>query len=98
MSGRQLVRGVVALLAALGAASAATAGNYDTGATDTSIKLGQTMPYSDPAPGYAPTKTPHLADGQWNARGTRRLDHRRDAANAVWRRMACTSGVGGPDR
>jgi len=53
MSGRQLVRGVVALLAALGAASAATAGNYDTGATDTSIKLGQTMPYSGPASAYS---------------------------------------------
>jgi len=53
MPGRQLVRGVVALLAALGAASAATAGNYDTGATDTSIKLGQTMPYSGPASAYS---------------------------------------------
>ncbi|MEY9636335.1 ABC-type branched-subunit amino acid transport system substrate-binding protein [Bradyrhizobium japonicum] len=53
MPGRQLVRGVVALLAALGAASAAMAGNYDTGATDTSIKLGQTMPYSGPASAYS---------------------------------------------
>ncbi|WP_166082163.1 ABC transporter substrate-binding protein [Bradyrhizobium barranii] len=53
MPGRQLVRGVVALLAALGAASAAAAGNYDTGATDTSIKLGQTMPYSGPASAYS---------------------------------------------
>src|SRR4029078_13551181 len=53
VSGRQLVRGAVALIAALGAASAATAGNYDTGATDTSIKLGQTIPYSGPASAYS---------------------------------------------
>jgi len=33
--------------------SAAFAGNYDTGATDTSIKLGQTMPYSGPASAYS---------------------------------------------
>src|SRR6476661_13317 len=53
MSGRQLVRGVVALLGVLGAASTARAGNYDTGATDTGIKLGQTMPYSGPASAYS---------------------------------------------
>ena len=53
MPGKQLVRGAVALFAALGAASAATAGNYDTGATDTCIKLGQTMPYSGPASAYS---------------------------------------------
>ena len=53
MSGRQLVRGVVALLAALGATSAAMAGNYDTGATDPGSKLGQTMPYSGPASAYS---------------------------------------------
>ena len=29
------------------------AGNYDTGATDTGIKLGQTMPYSGPASAYS---------------------------------------------
>ena len=49
----RFVRGAVALLAVLGAASAAVAGNYDTGATDTTIKLGQTMPYSGPASAYS---------------------------------------------
>src|SRR5258708_34200417 len=55
MPGKQFrfIRGAVALLAVLGAASAATAGNYDTGATDTGIKLGQTMPYSGPASAYS---------------------------------------------
>jgi ABC-type branched-subunit amino acid transport system substrate-binding protein len=39
----------------LGMASpAGAAGNYDTGATDTSIKLGQTFPYSGPASGATP--------------------------------------------
>lgn len=49
----KFIGGAVALLAVLGAASAATAGNYDTGATDTGIKLGQTMPYSGPASAYS---------------------------------------------
>lgn len=49
----RLVRGAVVLLAALSAASAAVAGTYDTGATDTTIKLGQTMPYSGPASAYS---------------------------------------------
>ncbi|MCK1739459.1 ABC transporter substrate-binding protein [Bradyrhizobium sp. 139] len=53
MPGKQLIHGAVALLAVLGAASAAIAGTYDTGATDTSIKLGQTMPYSGPASAYS---------------------------------------------
>ena len=53
MSGKRLVRGAVALLVALGAGSAATAENYDTGATATAIKLGQTMPYSGPASAYS---------------------------------------------
>ncbi|MET4389131.1 branched-chain amino acid transport system substrate-binding protein [Bradyrhizobium sp. F1.4.3] len=55
MPGKQFrfVRGAAALLAALGAATAAIAGNYDTGATDTAIKLGQTMPYSGPASAYS---------------------------------------------
>jgi len=48
-----IIGGAVALLTVLGAASAANAGNYDTGATDTSIKLGQTMPYSGPASAYS---------------------------------------------
>ena len=48
-----LVRGAVVLLAVLSAASAAVAGTYDTGATDTTIKLGQTMPYSGPASAYS---------------------------------------------
>ena len=49
----KLIGGAVALLGVLGAASAARAGNYDTGVTDTSIKLGQTMPYSGPASAYS---------------------------------------------
>ncbi|MBR0793102.1 ABC transporter substrate-binding protein [Bradyrhizobium manausense] len=49
----KIIGGAVALLTVLGAASAANAGNYDTGATDTSIKLGQTMPYSGPASAYS---------------------------------------------
>ncbi|MGT2437840.1 ABC transporter substrate-binding protein [Bradyrhizobium betae] len=53
MPGKQLIRGAVALIAVLAAATAATAGNYDTGATDTTIKLGQTMPYSGPASAYS---------------------------------------------
>ncbi len=55
MPGKQsgFVRGAVALLMVLGAASTATAGNYDAGATDTGIKLGQTMPYSGPASAYS---------------------------------------------
>src|SRR6516164_620089 len=48
-----LVRGAVVLLAVLSAASAVVGGSYDTGATDTSIKLGQTMPYSGPASAYS---------------------------------------------
>ncbi|WP_431201526.1 ABC transporter substrate-binding protein [Bradyrhizobium betae] len=53
MPGKQLIRGAIALIAVLAAATAATAGNYDTGATDTTIKLGQTMPYSGPASAYS---------------------------------------------
>jgi branched-chain amino acid transport system substrate-binding protein len=49
----KFIGGAVALLSVLGAASTATAGNYDTGATDTGIKLGQTMPYSGPASAYS---------------------------------------------
>jgi branched-chain amino acid transport system substrate-binding protein len=49
----KFISGAVALLAALSAASVARAGNYDTGATDTGIKLGQTMPYSGPASAYS---------------------------------------------
>jgi branched-chain amino acid transport system substrate-binding protein len=53
MPGKQMLRGAIALIAILGAATAAMAGNYDTGATDTTIKLGQTMPYSGPASAYS---------------------------------------------
>lgn len=53
MRGNQLAGGVAALFIVLGAASTASAGNYDTGATDTTIKLGQTMPYSGPASAYS---------------------------------------------
>ena len=53
MSGKRLICGVVALLESLVAGSAALAGNYDTGATDTAIRLGQTMPYSGPASAYS---------------------------------------------
>ena len=49
----RLGRGAVVLLAALGTASAGVAGTYDTGASDTTIKLGQTMPYSGPASAYS---------------------------------------------
>ncbi|WGR93062.1 ABC transporter substrate-binding protein [Bradyrhizobium sp. ISRA443] len=49
----RLVRGAVVLVATLGAASARAAGTYDTGANDTTIKLGQTMPYSGPASAYS---------------------------------------------
>lgn len=48
-----LARGAVALFAALGTGSAAVAGNYDTGVTDTTIKLGETLPYSGPVSAYA---------------------------------------------
>ena len=48
-----MVRAAVALLIASWTGSAANAGNYDTGATDTTIKLGQTMPYSGPASAYS---------------------------------------------
>jgi hypothetical protein len=39
---------------ALLAAQPALAQKYDTGASDTEIKLGQTMPYSGPASSFAP--------------------------------------------
>uniref|UniRef100_UPI001952FAF9 hypothetical protein n=1 Tax=Serratia marcescens TaxID=615 RepID=UPI001952FAF9 len=55
MPGRQFepFRAFVPMLAALVAATAALAGPYDTGATDTTIRLGQTMPYSGPASAYS---------------------------------------------
>jgi ABC-type branched-subunit amino acid transport system substrate-binding protein len=50
-----MVRGAVfaALAAVSFILSPARAGSYDVGATDTEIKLGQTMPYSGPASSYA---------------------------------------------
>ena len=42
-----LVAGVIAL-----ATSTQAQNKYDTGATDTEIKIGQTMPYSGPASAY----------------------------------------------
>src|SRR5471032_2813035 len=53
MSTRQLlVSATVMAGLALGASSALAQKKYDTGATDTEIKLGQTMPYSGPASAY----------------------------------------------
>jgi branched-chain amino acid transport system substrate-binding protein len=50
---KQVVRGAVIALAALSMCAARAGGSYDTGATDTTIKLGQTMPYSGPASAYS---------------------------------------------
>src|ERR1700749_4320725 len=50
---KQVVYGAVILLSALSTGSARAGGSYDTGATDTAIKLGQTMPYSGPASAYS---------------------------------------------
>lgn len=49
---RLFVHGLV-LLAGLDAVPAYAGGSYDPGATDTTIKLGQTMPYSGPASAYS---------------------------------------------
>src|SRR5471032_3538760 len=48
----RLVAGT-AIAVALSAPSAAAQKNYDTGATDTEIKIGQTVPFSGPASAYA---------------------------------------------
>jgi branched-chain amino acid transport system substrate-binding protein len=50
---KQVIRGAVVLLAALSAASVRAGGSYDAGANDTTVKLGQTMPYSGPASAYS---------------------------------------------
>src|ERR1700687_78883 len=42
-----------ALAIALSASPASAQKNYDTGATDTEIKIGQTVPFSGPASAYA---------------------------------------------
>ena len=47
------VRGAMVLLVAVSATSVRAGGSYDTGANDTTIKLGQTMPYSGPASAYS---------------------------------------------
>ena len=48
----QLATGT-ALAIALSAAPALAQKKYDTGATDTEIKIGQTVPFSGPASAYA---------------------------------------------
>src|SRR5471032_286534 len=53
MSTRQLLVSATAIAGlALGASSALAQKKYDTGATDTEIKIGNTMPYSGPASAY----------------------------------------------
>ncbi|RJF74761.1 ABC transporter substrate-binding protein [Rhodopseudomonas palustris] len=49
---QRMLAGVAVLLAA-GSGAAQAAGSYDPGATDSTIKLGQTMPYSGPASAYS---------------------------------------------
>src|SRR4051812_10451956 len=44
---------VSAIAVALSASSASAQKKYDTGATDTEIKIGQTVPFSGPASAYA---------------------------------------------
>jgi len=51
-----LVTGLLAVSLALANALAFAAGQYGPGVSDTEIKIGNTMPYSGPAP--APTITP----------------------------------------
>jgi ABC-type branched-subunit amino acid transport system substrate-binding protein len=53
------VAGAIATLAA--SASFAADKKYDVGATDTEIKIGQTMPYSGPASGYGTQGKTELA-------------------------------------
>src|ERR1700761_2848814 len=45
--------GTAALALALSATSSLAQKKYDTGASDTEIKIGQTMPFSGPASAYA---------------------------------------------
>jgi ABC-type branched-subunit amino acid transport system substrate-binding protein len=52
---------VVATLATLTAPSLAAEMKYDTGASDTEIRIGQTMPYSGPASGYSAVGKAELA-------------------------------------
>ena len=51
--GRFQLAGTLALIIALSASSAQAQKKYDTGATDTEIKIGQTVPFSGPASAYA---------------------------------------------
>jgi branched-chain amino acid transport system substrate-binding protein len=51
--GRFQLAGALALAIALSASSAQAQKKYDTGATDTEIKIGQTVPFSGPASAYA---------------------------------------------
>jgi ABC-type branched-subunit amino acid transport system substrate-binding protein len=61
---------VAVLLLSSGAAPVWAAGKYDTGATDTEIKIGQTMPYSGPVSSWAPTgKTQAAFFEMLNAKG-----------------------------
>src|SRR5260370_17423733 len=57
-----IVSGAFAVLVASGSGALAQK-KYDTGATDTEIKIGNIMPYTGPASAYAATgktKAPHL--------------------------------------
>jgi branched-chain amino acid transport system substrate-binding protein len=49
----RLAAGTAAVAIALAASPASAQKNYDTGATDTEIKIGQTLPFSGPASAYA---------------------------------------------
>jgi len=46
-------RGILVAVALFGVQSTSSAGNYDVGASDTEIKIGQTQPYSGPASAYS---------------------------------------------
>ena len=48
-----IVFGVLVAAALFGFQSAGSAGNYDVGASDTEIRIGQTQPYSGPASAYS---------------------------------------------
>ncbi|MFP5405154.1 MAG: branched-chain amino acid ABC transporter substrate-binding protein, partial [Gammaproteobacteria bacterium] len=49
---RLLLATIVVATLSLGAGAAQAQKKYDPGATDTTIKIGQTMPYSGPASAY----------------------------------------------
>ena len=55
IGGRILSIAAVAVVGAIMAASALADGKYDTGASDTEIRIGNTMAYSGPASSYGTT-------------------------------------------